>query len=236
MPKVAIVTLTRDRLVSTRNTFESMRQARPGHKYHHYVYDQGSTDGTEQWLCDMHEAGRLHSVTRWGENVGISVGFNRAFNALKDSYDFIMSVDNDCEFKTKHWLKKLLNAHKALSKKDARTIIAPRVKNLQNVPSTYAIHAEGGFRFSFVEILGGICRLIPVGALTCGDGFTFEERLPKAFGQDQYLAKWCRTNIIPMAYVENVLVRHMQTDADQQIHIPEYYGRKQYELYVPYGL
>jgi GT2 family glycosyltransferase len=211
-----------------------MLTMRPGHRYDHHVYDNGSVDGTREYLTELVDAGRIKSVTFFGENRGLSYSFNRAWrDALDANYDLVMNVDNDAQFKTRKWLKKLVNAHKVLSRRDSRAVISPVVKNLRHPPGAWGQHSEGGFRFGFVDILGGISRLIP--AKTLAD-MEMPDRLPLAWGQDQAVAYHCATKNIPMAYVYNVVVRHMMTDDEQQDVIPAYMQRKGYERYIPYGL
>jgi len=54
--KIAIYTLTRDRLQYTQDCFSSLWQ-NAGMPFDHYIVDNGSEDGTVEWL--MQEAERL---------------------------------------------------------------------------------------------------------------------------------------------------------------------------------
>ena len=229
--RVAVFTLTRDRLDYTQRTFASMRERRPDHAYDHYVWDMGSTDGTAEWLADQQDAGRIKGWVLCGKNLGQHVGSNRAHDWLiGQGYDYLLRVDNDCEFKTDRWLKKLVRAQRALG---AAAIVAPRVRGLDHPPAPIAVLQKDGLNFTFVQILGGICRLMSAKAL---EGFRFEERMPLAIGEAQALGEHCRTRIIPMAYVEDVVVRHMETTQGQIAADPAYHERSFYERHIPYGL
>lgn len=224
---VTVITLTRDRKELTRRCLDSIRAS--GQRFRHIVIDQGSMDGTVEFVRQAHPTAE---VVEAGENLGISVGFNRGLELARDA-DYVLTVDNDCEFITKRWLAKLIRAQKVLAAKDKRAVVSPRVKNLKHPPAVYAAYRGDGFTFGFAEILGGICRLMPK---SVAREFRFNERLPMAYGQDQQFAGWCQERSIPMAYVEDIIVRHMMTDDEQETAMPEYMRRKGFELYIPYGL
>ena len=228
MSKVAIFTLTRDRLDMTKATLASMRERRPGHAYDHWFFDQGSSDGTPGWL---RQNAPMASIVELGENKGLHVAMNLAHEALLGAgYDFIMKVDNDIEFKTVHWLKKLLRAQALLA---PGSILAPRVLNLRHPPEVFARKRIGDFTFSFLDIVGGAARLMPRASIT---DFRFNERMPLAWGGDATFANHCARNVIPMAYVEDVRVRHMLDDEEQEKVNPEYFQRRTFEAYIPYAL
>jgi GT2 family glycosyltransferase len=71
--KIAIYTLTRDRIEYTKKCFQSL-QENAGYSYDHYIIDNGSKDGTADWLKE----GNYTKVIYNPENVGISNGSNQA--------------------------------------------------------------------------------------------------------------------------------------------------------------
>lgn len=230
-PRVAVFTMTRDRIGYTKRTFRSMADTSAGHPYDHWVFDQGSTDGTVDWLKESVALGNIMSYSAWGENVGLHVGMNRAHRALLDAgYDYIMKVDNDAEFKTKHWLRKLLRAQSSLGN---RSVVSPRIVGLSNPVIPFAKKRIGGFRVSFMSIIGGICRLMPRDAI---EDFEFCERLPLAHGGDAWFADYCKRENIPLVYIEDIRVRHMDSTQRQELDNPDYFNRKFFESYIPYGI
>ena len=96
MIKVAIYTLTRDRLEYTKHSFETLKK-QAWYDYDHFIIDNGSTDGTQQWLKD--NKSEFKKVILLPENVGISKGSNMALDIIfaTDKYDLIVKMDNDCE-------------------------------------------------------------------------------------------------------------------------------------------
>jgi GT2 family glycosyltransferase len=77
--KIAVFTLTRDRLGYTKLSFESLRR-KAGVPFLHCVIDNGSTDGTKQWLRLKYRPQLLVDLPR---NVGISMGCNLALRAIR---------------------------------------------------------------------------------------------------------------------------------------------------------
>ena len=70
--RVAVLSLTRDRLVYTRHCFAKLHEF-AGCEFDHYVLDQGSKDGTDEWLTMEYQpeylylrAGKTTSASRGG--------------------------------------------------------------------------------------------------------------------------------------------------------------------------
>lgn len=230
-PKVAIFTMTRDRLEYTKRTLRSMRENRPGLAYDHWFFDNGSTDGTIGYLAQLRDIGRIYVIESFSENRGLHVSMNYAHRVLLDAgYRYIMKVDNDVEFKTKHWLRKLVRAQKCLA---PGSVVSPKVEGLDHPPEPFARRRIDGWSVQFLDIIGGITRLMPRESIK---DFKFNERMPLSWGGDLTFANHCERNIIPMAYITDIRVRHMDSTAGQEAANPEYMRRKEYEAYIPYGL
>src|SRR5512134_1510981 len=92
--RVAVLTLTRDRLEYMQHCFASLRH-NAGCDYDHFVLDQGSTDGTQRWLMNGVYAG----LSLLHENIGISRGHNKLLDMIQvvGTYDVYVTFDNDCE-------------------------------------------------------------------------------------------------------------------------------------------
>ena len=106
--RVAVLTLTRDRLAYTQHCFSRLREL-AGCDYDHFVLDQASTDGTVDWLYSE-EAG-IHAVVEMPENIGIWRGFNvLVWNARVSGYDVFVTFDNDCELLTDGALRDVCQA------------------------------------------------------------------------------------------------------------------------------
>ena len=130
--KIAIYTLTRDRLEYTKHCFDTLRD-KAGMDYDHYIADNGSTDGTAQWLQENEI--RFKKVILLPENVGISVGSNMMLDEIfKSEYDIIVKMDNDCEVWTKNILKHVSQLVAAMKETKMQMILSPRVEGINKQP------------------------------------------------------------------------------------------------------
>ena len=130
-PRVAIFSLTYDRLELTKKCFDSLYKT-AGYPYHHFVIDNGSSDKTPEWLDEYKEHHGFMFVIKNSENVGISIASNQAINAIQkvDAYDIIIKVDNDALFITPDWLKTMVKIWKS----NHRLAMSPYVQGLRDNP------------------------------------------------------------------------------------------------------
>lgn len=214
MSNIAVYTITRDRLDYTKKSFDSLA-TKAGTTYDHYVWDNGSTDGTADWLRDQ-DGLRVYGGDL---NVGQHVAANVMLKEIRaKSYDYIVRFDNDCYIRTKRILSRMVEASRVLEDK---TILSPDIIGLKHPVERFAYKDEGKYNFGFVEILGGICRLHPT--KLWGD-FTFDVRHPMGIGDASQVSKWAVANNVPMAYVENLKVTHGKSTRDQERDIPDYFN------------
>jgi len=156
----------------------------------------------------------------YDDNVGQHVVWNRAFEAArKMKCKYFLKIDDDCNFLSQRWLKKLVRASQMLGD---NMILSPRVKGLKHPPprsEPCEVPIAGGkpIVLEFLsEAIGGVCRLHPMHLLK-QHGFEADVRMPAGSGLDVFISKWCKANTIPMAYVRHVNVRHdtaKQEEAD----------------------
>lgn len=163
------------------------------------------------------DVGLINNVVRHSVNVGQHVCTNEVLDKCS-TYDYLLRLDDDVEFKTKQWLRKLVEASVALEDK---MILSPVVRGLLNPPPRSDIREINGISLEFLmEAIGGICRLHPVKVLlTADEPYVSDVRLPMGSGDASGIASWARRNTVPMAYVRSINVRHAlgtkaQMDAD----------------------
>lgn len=85
--KVAVFSITYDRLEYTKKSFESLNKT-AGYKFDHFIVDNGSADGTQAWLSSYAVDTRHQYVqTIWNkDNKGISIASNQAIDLIKDTH------------------------------------------------------------------------------------------------------------------------------------------------------
>jgi GT2 family glycosyltransferase/glycosyltransferase involved in cell wall biosynthesis len=101
-PPVAIIMLTWNGLAVTRDCVESIRTYTKGVAYTLVVVDNGSTDGTREWLAQQADIELIANA----ENVGFTKGNNQGLAAVGPEYDVLL-LNNDTLILQDHWLAHL---------------------------------------------------------------------------------------------------------------------------------
>ena len=149
---VAAITITYNRLALTKQTVESFYfKTRIDH---HVFVDNGSTDGTQEYLRTRFDHINLE------KNLGITEAFRIAVDKL-EGFDFILKLDNDIETVTDDIINRMLDFY---SKNGMNYVASPVDLNLD---PNYAPHSFGkgtlnGYRVSYVSHTGGAFQMIPM--------------------------------------------------------------------------
>ncbi|MBC8424077.1 glycosyltransferase [bacterium] len=101
---VSIIIPVYDKLELTRQCLESIWRHTPGDRYEIIVVDNGSTDGTAEYLRELEDAGSVKALIQ-DENLGFARGCNRGAAAARGRY--LLFLNNDTEV-TEGWLSPLL--------------------------------------------------------------------------------------------------------------------------------
>jgi GT2 family glycosyltransferase len=224
--KIAIYTLTRDRLEYTKHCFKSLSK-NAGRDYDHYVIDNGSTDGTAEWLKNQPTSDRggcLFKAILLPENIGISAGSNMALDEiLKSDYDIIIKMDNDCEVWTKNILDHVSLLVDAMRQAKMKMILSPRVEGINKQPNRVKTFEFLNYDIGVTGIVGGLFHIVPAEIYA---QYRYPLELPKAWGQDDDFCEWARQRSIKKGYIENLVVNHYETTVGQAARFPEYFERK----------
>lgn len=220
--KVAVYSLTRDRLDYTQYCFDLLEK-KAGYPYHHFIVDNGSTDGTVDWLEKYIEKDNV-DATFLPENKGISAGSNLAIDWMFQEYDpdIVIKMDNDCEIVSDFIIAKVVEF---CSYMKGNFVISPRVTGINRQPSRNNETYIGGIRFGRTSIVGGLFQVTPR-TLYTKMKFRYDETLPKAWGQDDVLCSMMCSYGLPVGYIEDLVVSHYKTTSGQAEEKPEYFERK----------
>jgi glycosyltransferase involved in cell wall biosynthesis len=147
--RVAAITITYNRLDLTKRTWEAFN-AKTSVDYHLFV-DNGSTDGTVEWLEDKYRV-------LLGKNYGIAAAFYYGVQQLKD-YDYILKLDNDVETVTEDIINKMVdfieqNGPHAVSPPDL--MIDPAF-----YPKVFKTATLNGYKVQYTSHTGGAFQLAP---------------------------------------------------------------------------
>jgi glycosyltransferase involved in cell wall biosynthesis len=237
--KVAIFTLTKDRLEYTKKTFESMDET-AGYPYDHFVVDNGSTDGTIEYLQKY--SPKL--LIRNPKNYGISKASNQALDSIGTHYDIIVKVDNDCEFLTENWLKDMVD----IFRRNRKFILSPYVEGLRDNPGGtprleygYVKPEEQEHYLGITYHIGGICCGAHKSAYIDFDEETnsfkpwrWNEKGFLHGNQDVEFSNHCRDMAIQPAYMESHRVEHIDGTQGQEDKLKDYFKLRKKEKTTRY--
>lgn len=223
--RIAVYTLTRERLEYTKECFAALRTL-AGHPFDHYIVDNGSLDGTVAWINDHY---RPHWFWPLDENRGISRASNVALRAILSSqnrYDIIIKMDNDCMLRTEGLLAQIARIYR-----DDRTAdkwaLSPRVEGINRQPLRVHKATLAGHEIGATSIIGGLFHVLPAAVYRkYYDAGGYPATLPLAHGQDDHLCEWLRVNGYQKGYVEDLVVEHYEGTDGQAQRYPGYFERK----------
>lgn len=222
--KVAIFSLTHDRLEYSKKCFESL-YATAGYEFSHFIVDNGSEDDTREWLMTQwKEHGFCNSVIFLlnDTNVGISKASNQALDAIGTGFDIIMKVDNDALFKNQGWLETMIKVYKSFP----RYALSCYIEGLKDNPG-------GAARVDYMTIkdeligytkhLGGICHFVDAKAYK---NFRWDEDSFLHGIQDMEFSQYLDRDGWYQGYLENWYCEHTEGTVGQHKRFPDYFKRR----------
>ena len=215
---IAVLSLTRDRLDYTRHCFQTLREF-AGCDFDHYVLDQGSQDGTSEWLINEWLVGEGQRLVRHDENIGVCRGLNELLKIAfyQDDYDVIVKFDNDCELTQPNTLRDVCDLA------NTGVILSPRILGLRNPPRPMRQLAIGDEVILDIPQIGGIFMAVPAWAY---DDFKYNETNPLYGNDDVDLCRWWRSQGGTCGYVKRLEAWHYRSTDGQHEDYPGYFERR----------
>ncbi len=222
---IAVYSLCRDRISYTKKSFESLKRL-AGAPYSHFVVDQGSTDGTPEWLRDVYQPTWLRCLP---ENVGIAKGANMALAAIfaAGDWDLVIKQDNDCEIISGNILSQFAEIFEDTRQYGSCYILSPAVTGIDRQPRRGRDVMLGGRRVGLTAIVGGLFHVVPAEIYRAMG--QYPEDLPRGGGCDKHICTWFKRQGGEVGYVEGLRVHHMDSTGGQPAKHPEYFARKRAE-------
>lgn len=236
--RVAVYTLTMNRLEYTKQMHKALEQTAE-YDFDWFVIDQGSKDGTPEWIKGLtrddrripgHEQGS-YCVSNiryrlYEKNAGLAKGWNNIVEFIKaeGEYDIIIKVDNDAELMTPGWLEAMVRIYE----RNRRLILSPYVEGLEGSPGgVLRQRATGDSPYllindrvlGMVPNLGGIVFATPIEAW---EGWTFDEAYEG--NKDLIFSKYAAQRGYSLFYMEEFRVWHIDGTKGQHEKYPEYFN------------
>lgn len=232
--RVAVYTLTMDRLEYTKQMYKALNSS-AGYEFDWYVIDQGSKDGTQEWLKSFtRDRVPVPSLDEWrakmryrlySENVGLAKGWNNIVDFVKSEgeYDIIVKVDNDAEMLTHGWLKAMVD----IFERNRKVILSPYVEGLSGSPGGVLRYRASGDSpyilindtvLGLVPNLGGIVFATPI---ELWREWKFDELYEG--NKDYILSQYAKKLGYSPFYMEEFRVWHIDGTEGQHKKFPEYF-------------
>lgn len=211
---IAVMSLTRDRLDYTQHCFGTLLE-HAGCEFDWWIADQGSEDGTVDWLLENTDA----TVTAYESNAGITPALNAMLDDIVESadYDVIVKVDNDCELLTPNTLRDVCE-----QTLDLHAVLSPHIQGLVQPP--VVTHAFGPV--SVTKVVGGIFMAVPASLFKSGYRHPVNATQD---GDDWMLCRYFQARGGFVGYLDGYQANHYETTEGQWARYPEYFARRQQE-------
>lgn len=213
--RVAVLTLTRDRLDYTKWCFAKLHEF-AGCEFSHYVLDQASKDQSQSWLTRELHAGRIRRLILSRENLGIAAGMNKLLDLTRD-YDVIVKFDNDCELTQPGTLRDVCRLTL-----EGGALLSPRILGLNNPPVPTDELRIGDEIILDVPQIGGIFLAAPAWVY---DEFRYSETGAPWGLDDVEICAWWRKRGGTVGYVKRLEAWHYETTSGQHAKYPDYFAR-----------
>lgn len=226
-PKIAFMTKTYGRLDYTKQMYSSLESSTE-YPFDWFVFDQGSEDGTVEWLKKLNPKFVKYSP----ENVGISKADNTLLDEIaKGDYQIVVHVDNDCQFMTGYWLESFVD----LWKRNHKLYMSPYPEGLVHNPGGaprlgYAY--IGPYLLEVTQHIGGFCAFIDARAYT---DFRWKDKFKHGNQDWEASLSFAKDGYMP-CYVPLHRVWHIDTTAGQQKKYKDYFERRKLEKTEQYEL
>jgi len=159
MKQLTVITITCNRLELTKQYLGQLR-LKGGYPFKHIIVDNGSTDGTLEWLRDVYKPDAILSLEK---NYGIvdawKIGMKFAIKHFNP--DFIIKFDNDCEVHTDKILVHLLDWY---NRGCDNFVIAPLDVIIPDNYMPRELHSgvERDINVRYVSHTGGMFQMLPI--------------------------------------------------------------------------
>lgn len=237
-PRVAVYTLTMDRLEYTKRMAKALTKL-ADYPFDWFVIDQGSKDGTQEWLKSYKAETRgrlsagdpalLHAMNLeyrlYDQNMGLAKGWNNAFDWIKgeNKYDIVVKVDNDAEMLTEGWLEAMVE----IFERNRKVVLSPYVEGLDGSPGGVLRQRATGDS-PYMTINDRVLGLVPhLGGIVYAHDielvkdWRFDEQA--AGNKDVLLSGFAKRQGYSMFYMEEFRVWHIDGTKGQHDKYPWYF-------------
>lgn len=224
-PKVAIYTISYDRKEYTQKMWEYVKDSGE-YPFDWFVYDNGSQDGSVELLNALKlDNDNFKLLVTSEKNKGITIASNVLVDAImKEDYQIVIKVDNDCQMMTKGWLSTIVD----LWKRNHKLYVSPYVEGLVDNPGgAHRVGTAyiGPYMVEVTQHIGGIFAAIDSSAYK---EFRWTDQFLHGNQDAEASRAFRELNFMP-CYIPIHRVLHMDTTEGQHQKFPAYFERRKKE-------
>jgi len=206
MPEVSVILVTWNRLRMLREDLESLLATAHGDNYEVIVWDNGSDDGTKEYLDEIAAKYPQVRVIHHPENVGLNA-VALGVKAARGYY--IVELDDDVVRFPDDWLAKLLSAFKKVPQTGymAANVVQDELTNGEkDVPESYTVIDHDGIVLEH-GVTWGWCTMTSLDVLNRVGNFP-RRRGKRFFTEDADYVRRCERAGYTPAILQEVVVYH----------------------------
>jgi glycosyltransferase involved in cell wall biosynthesis len=228
-PNIAIYTITYDRVEYTREMWETLQESTMC-PFDWYVWDNGSTDQTREFLSGALNNNGEMEVTYSPDNKGLTIASNALLDRImSQNYQIVIKVDNDAKFLTKGWLDEIVELWKC----NHMLYMSPYPEGLVANPGGAPRVGTAFIGDTLVEVtmhIGGFVAAVDARAY---QDFRFSDQFLHG-NQDSEASKAFRDLGYMPCYIPKHRVLHNDSTAGQVKKYPKYFERRKQEKTTTY--
>ena len=210
--QAAIFALTWNRLDYSKYCFTTLFE-KAGVPFDFYVVDNGSTDGTVEWLQCNEQVGRIKRVVYKKENEGIGAAFLSIIPEIeKDGWDWMVPTGNDIEVVSDNILKEIVEFSRYTK---GKFFFGPKVYGIRSKIRVFKEYEMKGHPVEEIDVNGGILQTYLISIL--------KEFLSDHQWNANQFCRWSRgTYGVKHLYLADLRVNHFETTEGQKKRYPNY--------------
>lgn len=195
---IAVFTITCNRLEITKKYLSELKD-KNNTTFKHIIVDNGSTDGTPEWLISQG-----YTVIKLSKNIGVYKAMKIAIQYIKDNFkvDYIIKFDDDCELTKFGILDDIMKWYEEGCKS---YITAPLDMDIleTHMPKHYHKGIERNQQCRYTHHVGGIFVVAPIHAMT-----TMIKAKDDQVCEDSKRGRYWVSIGYPSIYFEDLQIRH----------------------------
>ena len=179
-------------------------------KFDHFVIDNGSTDGTKEWLLE--NGHRFKVIVRNEKNLGVGNAIMQMVMLAKQhEYSWFITGSNDVEVLTNDFIRKMYEFWKMTK---GQYIFSPEIGGITHIIKVLEKTCIEGYNVEVVDVTGGVYMACPTSLL---EDYLASTGMWRANDLCRFAAKKDIKNL----YLSDLKVTHYETTAGQMRRYPD---------------